>query len=73
MYNDTYIKTKAKIYSDRINANFYCNKIPEGNECCACLSVTSSDSIVNKEEKYDPQIFLEECKYLVKKKYNKCK
>ena len=40
----------------------------EDNECCACLSVISLDCIVNVDEKYYPQIFLEECKYAIKKK-----
>ena len=42
--------------------------MPEDNECCACLSVVLLDSTVNVAEKYYPQIFLEECKYAVKKK-----
>ena len=68
MYNDKYIKTKIKNYNNGINTNLHGNKISEGNECCACLSVRSSDSIVIEDEKYNPQIFLEECKYAVKKK-----
>ena len=32
MYNDKYIKTKIKIYNDRINTNFQGNKIPKYNE-----------------------------------------
>ena len=32
MYNDKYIKTKIKIYNDRINTNFQGNKIPKDNE-----------------------------------------
>ena len=44
------------------------NKIPEDNECCTCLSKISLDSLVNVDQKYYPQIFLEECKCAVKKK-----
>ena len=44
------------------------NKIPEDNECCTCLSEISLDSLVNVDQKYYPQIFLEECKCAVKKK-----
>ena len=32
MYNDKYIKTKIKIYNDRISTNLQGNKIPKDNE-----------------------------------------
>ena len=62
MYNDKYIKTKIKIYSDRVYTNFQPTKIPKDNEYCACLSVILLDSIcINLNKEYYPQIFLEEC------------
>ena len=45
MYNDKYIKTRVKIYNDRVYTNFQHNKIPKDNEYCACLSVILLDSI----------------------------
>ena len=42
--------------------------MPEGNECCTCLSMISLDSVVKINNDYYPQIFLEECKYAIKKK-----
>ena len=42
--------------------------MPEDNECCACLSVISLDSIVHVDEKYYPHKFLEKCIYAIKKK-----
>ena len=39
VYNDKYIKTKIKIFNDRVYTNFQHNKIPKGNEYCACSSV----------------------------------
>ena len=63
VYNGKYIKTKIKIYNDRVYRNFQHNKIPKDNEYCACLSVILSDSIfVNSNKEYYPQIFLEEFK-----------
>ena len=32
MYNDKYIKTRVKIYNDRVYTNFQHNKIPKENE-----------------------------------------
>ena len=68
MHDNKYIKTKIKVYNNRTNTNCYSNKIREDNECCACLYVILLDSVVIVDKTYYPQIFLEECKYLVKKK-----
>ena len=67
MHNDKYIKTKIKIYTDRVYTNFQHNKIPKDIEYCECLSVILLDSIlVNSDKEYYPQIFLEERKYAIK-------
>ena len=67
VYNDKYIKTKIKIYDNRVYTNFQNNKIPKDNEYCLCLSVILLDSIfVNSDKEYYPQIFLEEFKYMIK-------
>ena len=63
MYNDKYIKTKIKIYNNRVYTNF------QHNEYFACLSIILLDSIfVNSDKEYYPQILLEECKYAIKNK-----
>ena len=67
VYDNKYIKTKIKIYNNKINTNFHLNKIPEENGYCACLSGILH-SVVKKDNYYYPQIFLEERKYAVKKK-----
>ena len=67
VYNDRYIKTKIKIYNDRVYTNFQHKRILKENEYCACLSVILWNSIfVNSNKEYYPQIFLEECKYEIK-------
>ena len=64
-----YIKTKIKNYSNKKYTNFQYNEIPKDNEYCTCLSVILLDCIfVNSDKKYYSQIFLEECKYAIKKK-----
>ena len=69
VYNDKYIKTKIKIYNDRVYTNFQHNKIPKDNEYYTCLFVALLDSIfVNSDKEYYPQILLQECKYAVKNK-----
>ena len=67
MYNDKYIKTKS--YNNGLYTNFNYNKIPKDNEYGTCLSVILLDSIfVNSDKEYYPQIYLEECKYAIKRK-----
>ena len=70
MHNGHYIKTKIKIYNNRINTNFQGNKIPENSKYCNCLSVILLDFVIKIDNDYYLQIFLEECKNAVKKKKN---
>ena len=64
---DEYIKTKIKMYEDRVNTNFQRKKVPKENASYKCLSVTMLDSVIRVNKKYYPQILLEECKYVIKK------
>ena len=52
VHNGKYIKTKIKIYNNRMYTSFRYNKIQKDNEYCTCLYVTLLDSIFvnsNKE------------------------
>ena len=66
--DDKYIKTRIKTYKDSITTNFYnkngYKKIPEEKVPHKCLSIIILDSVIYAYEKYHPQIFLEECKYM---------
>ena len=37
VYDDKYIKTKMKIYNNRVYTNFQHNKIPKDNEYCVLI------------------------------------
>ena len=65
--DDKYIKTKIKTYADTITTNFHNNKMPKEKVLSKCLSVIMLDSVIESDEKYYPQTFLEECKYLQEK------
>ena len=55
------------IYKDSITTNFYNKKgkkIPEKKIPNKCLSIIILDAVLYTYEKYYPQIFLEECKYV---------
>ena len=65
--NDKYIKTKIKLYGDKINTNFQGKKIPKENATYTCLSLIMLDSVIRASKKYYPQTSVEECKYEIKK------
>ena len=68
--DDKYIKTKIKTYKDSITTNFYnkngSEKIPEEKVPHKSSSIIILDSVIYAYEKYPPQIFLKECKYVKK-------
>ena len=69
-YNDKYINTKIKTYKDSITTNFYdktgFKEVPEEKVQHKCLSIIVLDSVLYAYEKYYPQTFLEECRYVKK-------
>ena len=56
-----------KTYADSIITNFHNTKMPKEKVPCKCLSIIVLDSIIESDEKYYPQTFLEECKYVQEK------
>ena len=65
--NDKYIKTKIKMYEDKVNTNFQGKKVPKENTSYKCLSLIMLDSVITVNKIYYPQTLLEECKYVIKK------
>ena len=65
--NDEYIKTKIKIYGDKVNTNFQGKKIPQESTAYKCLSLIMLYPVVRVNKKYYAQTLLEECKYEIKK------
>ena len=59
---DKYIKTKIKMYGDRVNT-----KLPKENASYKCLSLIMLDSVIRANKKFYPQTLLEECKYVIRK------
>ena len=67
VYNEKYLKAKIKSYDGKINTNFH-NKIPKEGSHCICSSIVLINTVFRKGKNYYPQVFLEECKYVVKEK-----
>ena len=67
VYDQTYIKVKVKEFDGVIKTNFLGNEIPKENMHYACIACITIDSIMKIEKKNYPQVYLEQCKYKVKK------
>ena len=70
IYEKKYLKTKVREFDGVIKTNFLGNVTKENMyyTCIACMTI---DSVMRIDKKDHPQVYLEECKYRVKKKY-KC-
>ena len=65
--NDKYIKTKIKMYKDRVNKNFQGKEVPKEDASYKCLSLIALESVIRVSKKYYPQTLLEGCKYVIRK------
>ena len=68
IYDAKYIKTKVKTFSSMINTLFSGNEIPEERNHCICIAAICSDSVLKVDKKNDPQVYLEQCKYKIKRR-----
>ena len=66
--NAKYIKTKIKLYGDKINTNFQKNtkKVPKENSSYKCLSLIMLDSVIRPNKIFCLQTLLEECENEIK-------
>ena len=68
IYDDQYITTKLKTFSEVIKTLFDGNEIPKEKVKYICIACISIDSALKKDRKYYPQVYLEQCKYKIKKR-----
>ena len=50
-----------------IKTNFLGNNMPKGNMDYTCIACKTNDSVLTIDKKNHPQVYLEVCKYRVKK------
>ena len=67
VHDKKYLKTKLKEYNGVIKTNFLGNGIPKENKHCSCIACITIDSVMRMDKKNYPQVYLEECKYKIKK------
>ena len=67
VYGKKYLKTKVREYEGMIKTNVLGNGIPKENMHYTCIACITIDSVMRLDKKNYPQVYLEECKYKIKK------
>ena len=67
VYKYKYLKAKVRGFDDVIKANFLDNGMPKENMYYTFIAWITIDSVLNTDKKNHPQVYLEECKYRIKK------
>ena len=67
IYDVKYIKTKVKTFNNTINTLLSGDEIPKERIHYCCISAICVDSVRTGEKNY-PQVYLEQCKYKIKKR-----
>ena len=67
VYDEKYIKAKVKELYGVIKTNFLGNEIPRENVHYPCIVCITVDTVMKMEKKNYPQVYLEQCKYEIKK------
>ena len=62
-----YLKAKVSEIGGVIKTNFLGNDVPKENMHYTCIACITIDSVMRIDKKNHPQVYLEECKYRVKK------
>ena len=63
VYNDRYIKSKTRTYGDKICTSFGGINVPEDDVEYESFTVSSIDSLFLYENRYYPQVYLNNCTY----------
>ena len=67
IYENKYLKAKVRECNGNIKKKFLGNNVPEENTYYTCIACITLDSVLKLSKKNYPQVYLEECKYKVKK------
>ena len=67
VYKKKYLKAKIREFDGDIKTNFLSNGLPKENTYYTCIACITIDSVIRMNKKNYPQVYLEECKYKIKK------
>ena len=68
IYDDKYMKTKVKTFSNMINTLFSGNEILKEGNHFICIVATCIDFVLKVDKKNYPQVYLQQCKYKIKRR-----
>ena len=68
IYEKKYLKAKIREFDGDIKTNFLGNGLPKENMYYTCIACITIDSVMKMNKKNYPQVYLEECKYKIKKR-----
>ena len=66
-YKYRYVKAKVREFDGVVKTSFLCNNIPKENMRYTFIACITIDSVLTIDKENHPQIYLEECKYRIKK------
>ena len=67
VYEYRYLKAKVREFDGVIKTDFLGNDMPKENLHYTCIACITIDPVLRINKKNHPQVYLEECKYKVKK------
>ena len=67
IYENKYLKAKVREFDGDIKANFLVTGLSKENTYYTCIACITVDSVLRINEQNYPQVYLEECKYKIKK------
>ena len=67
VHDETYIKAKEREFDGVIKTNFLGGKVPKENMHYTCMACITIVSVIKTKKKNYVQVYLEECKYKIKK------
>ena len=67
IYENKYLKAKVREFDGNIKTNFLGNNLPKENTYYTCIACITADYVIKMNQKNYSQVYLEECKYKVKK------
>ena len=67
VYVKIYMRAKVREFNSVTKTNFLSDEIPKENMHYICIACMTIDSVMKMEKKNYPKVYLEECKYRMKK------
>ena len=67
VYDKKYIKAKVRESNGVIKTNFWGDEVPKESAHHTCIACITINSVMKMDKKDYPQVYLEECKYKIKR------